>query len=54
MPIGYIAFYPSQIFLRPSEEALLVYLSPVMGIGMFALSYWVWNRGVNYYTGTGS
>lgn len=54
IPIGYVAFYPSQLFLRPGVENLLAYFSPIVGVGMFALSYWVWNRGVNTWTGTGS
>ncbi len=54
IPIGFIAFYPSQIFLRPQEISPLVYLSPVIGAGLFALTYKVWTLGVNSYTGTGS
>ena len=54
IPIGFVAFYPSQLFLRPEEVSPLIYLSPVVGIGMFAVTYWVWTKGVNGYTGTGS
>lgn len=54
IPIGFVAFYPSQLFLRPGEVSPLVYFSPVVGIGLFALTYWVWKKGVNSYTGTGS
>jgi ABC-2 type transport system permease protein len=54
VPIGFVAFYPSQIFLRPEHVAPLVYLSPLVGIGMFALAYRIWTVGVNTYTGTGS
>ena len=54
IPIGFVAFYPSQFFLRPTEVSSLVYFSPLVGIGLFALMYWVWTRGVNSYTGTGS
>lgn len=54
MPIGFIAFYPSQMFLRPEEMSPLVYLSPLMGILLFALTYWVWTKGVDNYGGTGS
>ena len=54
IPIGFIAFYPSQMFLRPDANLLFVALSPVVGIIFFAIAYWVWNQGVNYYTGTGS
>ena len=54
IPIGFVAFYPSQFFLRPAEVSSLVYFSPLVGIGLFALTYWVWTRGVNSYSGTGS
>jgi ABC-type uncharacterized transport system permease subunit len=45
IPIGFVAFYPSQIFLRPEDVSSLVYFSPVIEIGLFA---------INSYTGTGS
>jgi ABC-2 type transport system permease protein len=54
LPIGFIAFYPSQLFLRPEEVSPLIYFSPVIGIGLFAAAYRVWALGVNSYTGTGS
>jgi ABC-2 type transport system permease protein len=54
MPIGFVAFYPSQMFLRVEDMSPLVYLSPVMGILMFSITYWIWTKGVNNYTGTGS
>ncbi len=54
IPIGFVAFYPSQLFLRPEEVSPLIYFSPVIGIGLFALTYWIWTKGVNSYTGTGS
>jgi len=54
IPIGFVAFYPAQLFLRPSESSLLAYFSPLAGIIAFALAYWVWNRGVDHYAGTGS
>ncbi|MGZ9226595.1 MAG: ABC-2 family transporter protein [Anaerolineales bacterium] len=54
IPIGFVAFYPSQIFLRPEDVAPLIYFSPVIGIGLFAITYWIWTQGVNSYTGTGS
>jgi ABC-2 type transport system permease protein len=38
IPIGFVAFYPSQLFLRPQEVSTLVYFSPVIGIGLFALA----------------
>ena len=54
LPIGFVAFYPSQLFLRPEQISPLIYFSPLIGIGLFALTYSVWNLGVNSYTGTGS
>jgi ABC-2 type transport system permease protein len=54
IPIGFIAFYPAQLFLRPEEVSILVYLSPLVGIAFFALAYFVWHKGVNSYSGTGS
>lgn len=54
LPIGFVAFYPSQMFLRPEQIDPLIYFSPLVGILMFALAYWIWTKGVNSYTGTGS
>ncbi len=54
IPIGFVAFYPSQIFLRPEDVSHLIYFSPLIGMGLFAITYWIWTQGVNSYTGTGS
>ena len=54
LPIGFVAFYPSQLFLRPDEVSPLIYLSPLVGIGLFALTYWIWTKGINSYSETGS
>lgn len=54
IPVGFVAFYPSQLFLRPEEVSPLIYFSPIVGIALFALTYWIWTKGVNPYTGTGS
>ena len=54
IPIGFVAFYPSQLFLRPQDVSSLVYFSPMIGVGLFAITYWIWTKGVNSYTGTGS
>ena len=54
IPIGFVAFYPSQLFLRPEDVSPLIYFSPLIGIGLFAIMYWIWTLGVNSYTGTGS
>ena len=48
------AFHPSQLFLRPEDVSALIYFSPIVGIGLFALTYWIWTKGVNSYTRTGA
>ncbi len=54
LPIGFVAFYPSQFFLRPEQVSPLIYFLPLIGLGLFGLTYWVWTLGVNSYSGTGS
>jgi ABC-2 type transport system permease protein len=54
VPIGFIAFYPAQFFLRPDAISPVFFLTPVVGLVMFLVMYRVWVLGVNSYTGTGS
>ncbi|MDP4093716.1 MAG: ABC-2 family transporter protein [Bacillota bacterium] len=54
IPIGFIAFYPSEIFLRPKSTTILALASPVIGIAFFILAYFVWMYGARKYSGTGS
>ncbi len=54
IPIGFVAFYPAQLFLKPGDTPFLAYLSPLIGIGFFMLACLVWNKGVDTYAGTGS
>jgi ABC-2 type transport system permease protein len=54
IPIGFVAFYPSQLFLKPELASPLIYFSPLVGLGLFVLAYQFWKVGVNSYTGTGS
>ncbi len=54
IPIAFIAYYPSLIFLRPDEIPILTYLSPFIGVLVFYLSYKIWMKGATSYSGTGS
>lgn len=54
IPIAFIAYYPSLLFLRPNEIPLLTWLSPLIGIAFFFLSYFIWMKGARSYSGTGS
>lgn len=54
IPIGFMAYYPSLIFIRPEEVSAIIWLTPVLGCLFFYLSYKVWMKGAMNYSGTGS
>lgn len=54
IPIAFIAYYPSLFFLRPDEIPLLSWISPIIGMLFFYISYKVWMKGAMSYNGTGS
>ncbi|MBK1811212.1 ABC-2 family transporter protein [Clostridium sp. YIM B02505] len=54
IPIGYISFYPSMIILDNGYKTFYCYLTPIMGVGMFYLSYKIWMMCARRYSGTGS
>ena len=54
IPIAFIAYYPALVILRPANLPLLSWLSPVIGLVFFYLSYRFWMLGARKYDGTGS
>ena len=55
IPVGFIAYYPAQYFLRgKSEISILTYFSPLIGIVFFYISCRIWIACANHYSGTGS
>ena len=54
IPIAFIAYYPSLVVLRPTSVPLLSWLSPLIGLAFFYLSYKFWVLGARKYDGTGS
>ncbi len=54
LPIAFVAYYPSIVILRPDSIPVLSYLSPVVGVVFFYLSYKFWMYGASKYSGTGS
>ena len=54
MPIAFIAYYPSLVVLRPDAVPMLSWLSPLIGIAFFYVSYKIWMYGAMKYSGTGS
>lgn len=53
IPIGFVAYYPMLSLLRGSSYIYAI-VSPIIGIGLFALANAVWNKGIGVYSGTGS
>jgi ABC-2 type transport system permease protein len=54
VPIGFMAFYPSQLIIRPQEAGIIPWLTPVAGVASFALACLVWSRGARKWSGTGT
>ncbi|MCL2577858.1 MAG: ABC-2 family transporter protein [Defluviitaleaceae bacterium] len=54
IPIAFVSYYPSLVFLRPDNIPLLTWLSPLIGVLFFMLSYFIWMKGAKNYNGTGS
>lgn len=54
IPIGFLSFYPTLFFLRPTGDVILAFFSPLVGIIVFYLAYKVWMIGAKKYSGTGS
>ena len=54
IPVGFMAFYPSQIFLRPDSISPIVWLTPAFGAFFFYSSYKIWMKGAMSFNGTGS
>jgi ABC-2 type transport system permease protein len=54
IPIAFIAYYPSLVILRPDAVPILSWLSPVIGVVFFYISYKIWMYGAMKYSGTGS
>lgn len=54
IPIGFISYYPSTMFVKASQLSVYTYLTPVVGIFFFILSYKIWMYGAKNYSGTGT
>ncbi len=54
IPIAFVAYYPSLVILEPDNVPLLSWLSPLLGVLFFWLSYRFWMLGVRKYDFTGS
>jgi len=54
LPMGFIAYYPSQFFLRDANLSWTAYASPLFGAALFYLATRMWNRGMRVWGGTGT
>ena len=54
IPMGFIAFYPSQFFLRQMPLDWTAWASPVFGCILFYLAVKMWETGMRVWGGTGS
>ncbi len=57
-PIAFVNFYPAQYFLDKTGENLfhpaLQMATPLVGAILFALSLYIWKRGIDHYQSSGS
>jgi ABC-2 type transport system permease protein len=58
VPVGFMSYYPATAFLDRTGETLFTpafaYLTPLVGLILFAIAYSFWRMGVNRYQSTGS
>ncbi|MFH1844986.1 MAG: ABC-2 family transporter protein [bacterium] len=54
MPFAWVAFYPATHFIGSEEFQDFAWFTPLVGILVFAIAYFVWNRGLRQYASTGS
>ncbi len=54
IPVGFMAFYPSQFFLRSMPLDWTAWASPLFGIVTFYIAVKVWDGGMKAWGGTGS
>ena len=58
VPVGFMSYYPATAFLNRTGDTLFTpafaYLTPLVGLALFAIAYAFWQRGVNRYQSTGS
>lgn len=54
IPIGFLAFYPMQMLLKPEQMHFPVIVLPLVSLAFISVAYWLWQTGLKRYEGTGS
>lgn len=54
LPFAFVGFFPATLIMHRKEYLVYGLLTPVVGLVVFLIGYFVWTRGINKYQGTGS
>jgi ABC-2 type transport system permease protein len=54
LPFAWVAFYPATWFVGSPEARRIALLTPLVGVSVFGLAYFIWSRGLRRYASTGS
>ena len=54
IPFGFMAFYPSQFFLKDKPLDIYAWGTPFVGALLFFIAIKLWNKGVKIWGGTGT
>lgn len=58
VPFAFVNYFPAQYLLRKEDMAaypeIYMYLTPVIGIGMYLLAYAFWRFSLKYYKSSGN
>jgi ABC-2 type transport system permease protein len=58
IPFAFVSYFPAQFYLRKSDLTMFwsgyLYLTPLVGIVMFALVYMFWKSGLKRYSSSGN
>ncbi len=58
VPFAFVNYFPAQFFLRKADMAAypewMMYISPLVGVGLYTLAYIFWRFSLRYYKSTGN
>ncbi len=58
VPFAFVNYFPAQYLLQKPDmaqyPAVFMYLTPVIGTGMYLLAYWFWKYSLKYYKSSGN
>lgn len=58
VPFAFVNYFPAQYLLHKPDMAqypdIFMYLTPVIGTGMYLLAYWFWKYSLKYYKSSGN